>query len=582
MLRYREVASPNLAGPTPSLGSLFIRGHPHFLISSGDVRLRNMTVISVEYSDVIDLLGKRYSIDEIRSAVSMIGAADEGIEGEMLSFDVSPNRPDMYSVEGIVRSLRGVLGLETGLPRFETQQSDLRFIVDPSVNAVRPYAVGGIVSDIEMNDGFVKSLMDLQEKLHATIGRRRKKVAIGIHDLDKVKRPFTYRAAEPESVRFVPLGLAEPLSLAGILEKHEKGREFAHILEGKQVYPIIEDAEGTVLSFPPIINGITTALTKDTRNLFIDVTGLDFNAVNSALTILSTSLYERGGKIESVTLELPNRMLKTPDLSPRAKSVSVANSNRLLGLSLSPQEAVQCLERMRLGAKAAGGDVEVLIPAYRIDVLHEVDLIEDIAVGYGYDRMPLTLAKEATIGTPAEMAVFSQTLREIMTGYGYQEIMSLSMVDPEVPFRGGASGPAIVNPVSTELRAMRSSLLPSLLKLLALNTHRDLPQRVFEVEDVLVGGSNEKHLAGSAIHAKASFTEVKSLVQSLFRDLGLDLALEASEDPNFIPGRCASALSGGKSAGIFGEISPAILEAYGLAQPVIAFEMNAASLRSNE
>jgi len=537
-----------------------------------------MTVISVQYSDVIDLLGKQYSIDEIRSAVSMIGAADEGTEGETISFDVSPNRPDMYSVEGIVRALRGVLDLEPGLPMFDVQESSLRFIVDPSVSQVRPSVVGGIVAGVEMTDDLVKSLMDLQEKLHTTIGRKRKKVAIGIHDLDKVKGPFTYRAAEPESVVFVPLGLSESMSLAGVLERHEKGREYAHILEGKPKYPVIEDAEGTVLSFPPIINGVTTALTADTRNLFIDVTGLDFTAVNWALNILCTSLYERGGKLESVTLELPTRLVRTPDLSARAKSVGIENASKLLGLSLTGQEAARCLERMRLGARAAGGNVEVQIPAYRVDVLHEVDLIEDIAIGHGYDRMPLASPREQTIGSPAGVTVFSQRLREIMTGYGYQEIMSLSMVDPGMPFRGGALGGGIVNPVSKELGAMRSSLLPSLLGLLALNTHRDLPQRVFEVEDVLGGSANERHVAGAAIHAKASFTEIKSLVQSLFRDLGHDFSIEAVEDPNFISGRCASAMVQGKPVGIFGEISPAILEAYSLGHPAIAFELNAEML----
>jgi len=540
-----------------------------------------MTVISVEYQDVIDLLGRRYSIDEIRAKTSMIGGADEGLEGETLSFDVSPNRPDIYSVEGLVRALRGVLGLETGLPRFDVNESSVRFTVDKSVEAVRPFAVGGLVRGIDMTDELVRSLMDLQEKLHTTIGRRRKKVAVGIHDFDKVTPPFTYRAADPDSVSFTPLGMAGKLSLREILEKHEKGREFAHILQGKSVYPIIEDAGGTVLSFPPIINGIATALTEDTRNLFIDVTGMDFNAVNSTLNILSTSLHERGGKIESVILELPDRKTRTPDLSVRAKAVSCSNANKLLGVSISPQEAASCLEKMRFGAEVAGDAIKAQIPAYRVDILHEVDLIEDIAIGYGYERVPPDLPHVSTVGAPARITLFSQTLKEMMTGYGYQEIMSLSMIDPETPYKGGASGPRILNPVSMELSKLRSSLLPSLLKILALNTHRDLPQRVFEVEDVLVGGSNERHLAGVSIHAKASFTEVKSLVQSIFRDVGLDFDLAVAGDENFISGRCARPLLGGKDVGIFGEISPAVLEAFGLACPVVAFELNAVLLHTS-
>jgi phenylalanyl-tRNA synthetase beta chain len=541
-----------------------------------------MTVVSFEYSDIIDLLGKRFSIDEIRAKTSMIGGADEGIEGEKLSFDISPNRPDMYSVEGLVRALRGVLDIEKGLPRFDVHESDIRFIVDKSVEAVRPHAVGGLVRGIEMTDVLVKSLMDLQEKLHMTIGRRRKKVAIGIHDVDKVTPPFKFRAVKLDSVRFTPLGLADELTLLEILERHEKGREFGHILGGKALYPIIEDAKGAVLSFPPIINGTATALTEDTRNLFIDVTGLEFGAVSSALNIISTSLSERGGRIESIVLELPGRQMRTPDLAAKVRNVSTASANRLLGLSITPQEAAGCLEKMRFGARVTGDSIEAQIPAYRVDMLHEVDLIEDIGVGHGYDRIPLRLPRESTVGAPARITLFSQTLREMMIGYGYQEIMSLSMVDPQTPFKGGADGPRILNPVSSELSGLRSSLLPSLLRILTMNTHRDLPQRVFEVEDVLAGAMNERHLAGASIHAKASFTEVKSLVQSIMRDLGREFDLETSSDPNFIPGRCAAVMVSGRTAGLFGEIAPAVLEAHSLGHPVAAFELNAAVLKETK
>ncbi len=537
-----------------------------------------MTVISVEYSDVVDLLGKRYSIDEIRARTSMIGAADEGVEGETLSFDISPNRPDMYSVEGLVRALRGAFDLETGLPRFDVHESDVSFVVDKSVESVRPFAIGGLVRGVEMSDELVRSLMDLQEKLHVTIGRKRKKVAIGIHDMDKVTPPFTYRGAKPESASFTPLGMAARLSLKEILEKHEKGREFAHILEGQTAYPIIEDSNGTVLSFPPIINGIATALTEDTRNLFIDVTGMDFGAVSSALNIISTSLYERGGRIESVALELPGGKKRSPDLTAKAKTVSASNAGKLLGLSITPRDAAGYLEKMRFGTKVSGDSIEVQIPAYRVDILHEVDLIEDIAIGHGYDKMPLGLPLRATVGKLSDVTEHSRALRELMVGYGYQEIMSLSMVDPQMPLKGGASGPAIVNPVSTELSGLRSSLLSSLLKILAMNTHRDLPQRVFEVEDVLAGSRNERHLAAASIHAKASFTEVKSLVQSVVRDLGRVFELEAAEDPNFIPGRCAFPVIDGRRVGVLGEVSPQVLEAYGLGHPVEAFELNAETL----
>ncbi len=538
-----------------------------------------MTIISVEYPDIVHLLGKRYSFEDIRSKLSMIGAADEGMEGETISFDVSPNRPDMYTVEGLVRALRGAFGLEVGFREFPVAESNLKFRIDSSVEQVRPYAVGAIVRNLKMAEGLLTSLMDMQEKLHATIGRRRKKVAIGIHDYDKVKGPFKYHAVEPKSVKFVPLAMDKGLTLEGILKEHEKGREYAHILKGYAVYPIIEDSEGTVLSFPPIINGIVTALTEETSNVFIDVTGLDKGAVNSVLNIIATSLFERGGKLESIELETPKGNVRTPDLSPSAKTVSISTANSLLGLSFTPEEAARSLDKMRFGTSVFGDQIEIRIPPYRVDILHVVDLIEDIAIGYGYDRVTTTLAHQSTIGSASDVTVFSQMLKELMVGYGYQEIMSLSMVDPEMPFKGGTAGPKIVNPVSIELSALRSSLLPSLLRILSLNKHRDLPQRIFEVEDILKNGLNERHLAGASIHSKASFTEIKSLVQSLFRDLGQEFNLDTVDENNFIPGRCAVLRTREKEIGIFGEITPAILDAYGLMHPVCAFELNTKLLR---
>ena len=206
-----------------------------------------MTVVAFEHEEFCDLVGKRLSMEEVEAKVSMMGAAPEGIQGTLQRFDINPNRPDWLSIEGIARAFRGVLGIEEGLPRYEVRPSNVTFEIDGSVRDVRPFAAGAIVRDLELTKTLLKSLIELQENLHLTHGRRRKKVAIGIHDVDKVQAPFVYKAVPPTSVAFVPLGMARSMDLAAVLEHHEKGVEYRHILAGKDRYPIILDARGVVL-----------------------------------------------------------------------------------------------------------------------------------------------------------------------------------------------------------------------------------------------------------------------------------------------------------------------------------------------
>ena len=536
-----------------------------------------MTNVDVTYEDLVDLVGKRLSVDEFVDRITMMGSGPEGVQGDVLTFDIFPNRPDLYSVEGIARGLRGFLGLEVGLPTYAASPSGIDFVVDPSVAAVRPHGVGGVVRGVDLEDRLLRSLVDLQEKLHLTLGRRRRKVAIGIHDLDKVRPPFAFRGVPPRSLRFVPLGMAEEMDLQEILERHEKGREYGPIVADKPVFPIITDRDGTVLSFPPVINGVVSQLTPETRNLFIDVTGTDAVAVSSALTILCTSLAERGGRIETVRTVVADRILETPDLAPRDHTVDLPRANERLGLRVPTLEAVEALRRMRYDARADGDLLHVRAPAYRTDLLHEVDIAEDLAIAWGYDRYPKGLPREQTYGTPTAENEFSDALRVLLIGYGYQEVMCLTVAaaqdDFDTPYRA-----TIRNPVGEDLTTLRSSLVPGLFGIFRLNKHRELPQRVFEVADVVIGGRNVRKLGVAAIHHKASFTEAKSLALSLLRDVGRKGEVEAVEDPNFIPGRSAAILVGGKDLGHFGEIHPRILEAYALVQPAIALEIDLESI----
>src|SRR5436309_2380016 len=358
-----------MLGPSPSGRTPESHTGPRYCINGGVISAPTVTNVDVPYEDLIDLLGKRLSLEECVDRITFMGAGPEGVQDGTMTFDIFPNRPDLYSVEGIARGLRGFLGLELGLPRYSVGSATTDFIVNPNVADVRPFALGGIVRGLDLDTALLRSLVDLQEKLHLTVGRKRRKVATGIHDLDRVTAPCTYKAVLPPEVRFRPLGLAEDMDLLDILVKHEKGREYAHLVASQPVFPIIMDAKGRVLSFPPVINGILTQLTPDTRNLFIDVTGTNLEAVSGCLAILSTALAERGGRIQTVRTKYADRTLETPDLAPRPHSIRLNRANELLGLSLKPGEAVDFLRRMRHDARA-NGDANAAVPAvFRHDIM---------------------------------------------------------------------------------------------------------------------------------------------------------------------------------------------------------------------
>jgi phenylalanyl-tRNA synthetase beta chain len=546
-----------------------------------------MPVINFSYSDLCDLVGSDLPKQVLRERLPMLGAdlksADES--SDEMSFEFFPNRADLYSVEGIARALRAFLGNEPGLRTYAVGESSVELNVDPSVKEVRPFIWSALVEGNEINDALIRSMMDLQEKLHLTVGRNRRKVAIGIHDYHKVKGPFTYKAVLPDEVRFIPLQGSVAMTPRQILKEHDKGKAYAFVLEGKKRYPLIVDRNGEVLSFPPIINGIATAVTEDTKDILVDCTGTDLNAVKHAVNILTTALAERGGKIKTVKIHQEGKTMLAPDLEPNRVETSVEAINGWIGTSLSSELVTESLMRMGHGVKAVGGKVEVLTGAFRADILHPVDLAEDVAIGYGFEKFGQALPKRATFGREDDLVAFSNSLKEILVGLGYFEIVTLSLSNPRDQYEAMNLGDdktaiRVKNPVSEEHVLLRTSLLPSLMTILRKNKHRELPQRVFEIGDVVRNAGNKKLLAALSIHGKASFTEVKSVVQSVLQGIGMSCEVEALDNATFLKGRCAGITVGGDRVGMFGEVSPSTITAFELKYPVVAFEMDAEKLLS--
>jgi phenylalanyl-tRNA synthetase beta chain len=265
-----------------------------------------MPTTEFAFQDLCTLLGRRVRPEDVKDSISMLGVDVERIDNEKIVMEVFPNRPDMLGIEGFARALKGVMGIEAGPGEYRTEDSGIRLFVEPSVKDVRPYISAGVVRDVSLTEERLISLMNIQEKLHITHGRNRKKVAIGVHDLSKVSPPFTYKAVGPEEVSFVPLDTDVRMNMSEILKKHPKGTAYAGILKGFGKYPVIVDRNGDVLSFPPVINAEKTRLSENTREVFIDVTGTDRKAVDSAMNILVCGLLDRCGKAFSVEISEGN------------------------------------------------------------------------------------------------------------------------------------------------------------------------------------------------------------------------------------------------------------------------------------
>jgi phenylalanyl-tRNA synthetase beta chain len=543
-------------------------------------------VITLHRERFSKFMGKKITIDDLAKNLPWIGFDLEEITEDYVKAEYNPNRIDFCSYAGVARALKGFLKLETGLPKYTEKAPKTTLIIDEAVAAVRPYMLAGVVRDMKLDEDAVVELMEIQEDLHWGIGRDRKKASIGIHNLDMVKSPFTFTAVEPTSVKFVPLGKSEEMNLKEILAKHEKGMDYRHLVDWSPKYPLLIDENGAVLSMPPIINGELTRVDANVRNLFLDVTGTSYDAVEKSLNVLATALADMGGTLEKVNVKYTDHLVVSPNLNPKKTQLRVNYANELLGLKLSETETIICLRKCRLDARKTGkGVLEVMFPPYRIDILHEVDLVEEVAIGYGYYRLKPTIPKAVTVGEQHPAHRLANTVRQIMIGLGFLETMNFTLTNERVHYEYMRTKPEslikLANPVSMEYTIMRQSLLPGLMKNLADNKSESFPQRLFEASDV--GRINKQvetkcerrlHVAAVSSHSTANFTEIKSIAEAFLASLGLKWQVKEAKHPSFLEGRTAAVYIKGKCLGILGEIHPEVLNNFELENPTSAFEID--------
>jgi len=427
-----------------------------------------MAVISLPYKYLERLT--RTDRKTILDKVALIGSDVERTEEDHADVEFFPDRPDLFSPEGVARAMRGFLEIETGLPSYPVKPSGISFTVDPKLADIRPVLGAAVIRGVEFDDESIQSIMSLQESLHWAVGRGRSKVAIGIHDLDTVRPPFHY-IASPRERRFVPLDYSQAMTMDEILLEHPKGRDYAKIVRDFPLFPLIVDEEDHVLSFPPIINGERTRVTIDTKNILLDTTGTDKRAVGVAVNIICTAMAEAGATIESVGIG----GVQTPTLAPVERTVSVSECSRLLGVELTASSMASLLQKMRFGAEPAGSDrLKVHVPCYRADIMHDWDLFEDVAIAYGYDKIQDLPPKTYTVGKPHPVQVHAAIAREVFCGLGYLEVMPFTLTSEDVLYTNmqRPENPGVLrvmHPISIDNTVVRTDLLPLLLEFLTMN-----------------------------------------------------------------------------------------------------------------
>ncbi|MDD6777215.1 MAG: phenylalanine--tRNA ligase subunit beta [Methanobacteriaceae archaeon] len=547
-----------------------------------------MPVITFKYQDLKDL-GIYMEKDELIDTLPMMSSDIEDFDDEEIKVEFFPNRPDNLSVEGVARSFKGFIGQEVGFPDYKVEESGEYVTVDEEVAAIRPYIGFAKIDNVDFSGDKLKYIMDFQENLHWVIGRDRKKVAIGIHNADVVNGPFKYIATPKDANAFVPLEKDSEMTPDEILTEHDKGKDYAHLIEDFDKYPLILDKDDNVLSMPPIINGELTKIKEDTHNIIVDVTGTDEKAVNQSLNIICSSFAEVGGQIKSMEVKYEDKTIVTPDLTPQEMNVHVDTANELIGgINLTAEDIKELLLKTRFDAEIISeNEVKAIIPSYRVDILHEVDIVENIAVQYHINDVVAKLPDINTVAYENNWFKAESTIREVMIAMGFQEVMSLMLTNEEAHYEkmNQEEKPhvQVARPITIDRTMIRTSLINSLMEFLEDNKHEDLPQKIFEIGDVLYLDETKenktvssKKLAAVVCHSSANFTEIKSIVSSVLSNLGYTMKIKDSENKTFIEGRAADVVGEaqkGRVEGFFGEISPEVITNFTLDYPVIAFEI---------
>ncbi|KAI4250992.1 MAG: hypothetical protein L6R42_008539 [Xanthoria sp. 1 TBL-2021] len=595
-----------------------------------------MPTIAVDKARLFEALGQDYTTEDFDDLCFDFGIElDEDtslsqrpiINGKQepvqLKIEIPANRYDMLCFEGISLMLNIFRGKRAS-PDYRLvapPKGELQIInVSKETARIRPYVAGAVLRNINFTKESYDSFIALQDKLHQNLARQRSLVAIGTHDLDTIEGPFTYEALPPEDINFVPLNQSRSMTAVELMDFYQADRHLSRylpIIRDSPVYPVIFDSKRTVCSMPPIINGNHSKITLNTRNVFVDMTATDPTKLEICLNILVSMFsqhLEEPFTVEPVKIVSPHnhQSRETPDLTPRETQAEVSYINNCCGLSLTPPDICSLLKRMSYAAspsRASPDLIDVQVPPTRADVLHQADIMEDVAIAYGFNKLPRSFPSESgTIAQPLMINKLSDIVRLEAAMAGWSEVMPLILCSHDENFAwlnrkdNGKTAVRLANPKTAEYQVVRTSLLPGLLKTIRENKHHSVPMKVFEVSDVAFKdmdlerkSRNERHFAAAWYGKSSGFEVVHGLMDRIMLMLksafvtgeeGLQAKgvgeaaywIEEVEDPTFFPGHAAAIhvrIEGKEQIiGVFGILHPSVLEKFELRYPVSTLEVN--------
>ncbi len=555
-----------------------------------------MPTITALKRDFEALVGRSFTLDELEAVLPLVkGELKEHVPAtDELRIELNDtNRPDLWSVEGIARQIR--LAERSAKPSRAPRtppRIDSRIRVTDDLRAIRPYIGACLVRGLGVTDALLAQLIQTQEKLAELFGRRRQIVSIGLYPLKKIVFPVTYTTTAPDEASFVPLGVDRAMTLREIVAEHPKGKTYGGILEGCARYPLLVDQRGEVLSFPPIINSQALgAVAVGDDELLVEVTGTELRMVILAVNIWAANLSDRGARVDPVIVEYAwttpmGRRVATPRDLSRAVSVASELVAQVLGDGLRPAETKRLLTSYGHRVTVSGSTLKVTPPPYRDDVMHPIDVVEDLAIARGYASFAPEMPGQFTVGSLSALERYADRVRELLVGLGFQEVMSSILTSrhevwERLGHRGDTEGLVEVdNPMSESFAVLRPALLSSLLRIEAASSKAAYPHKVFEVGEAAaidpaaeLGCRTDVRAGGLIAHPTAAFSEIHAELESLAYALGIAYRLEPIPHPTFIEGRAGTIVVGDRVLGVIGEVAPQVLETWGIGMPCALFDI---------
>lgn len=527
--------------------------------------------------------------EKMQERIALFGTPIDKLSDEELEIEIFPNRPDLLSYHGFKRAFLAFIGKKPGLREYKINkpQKDYKVIVDSSVKEIRPFTVCSIIKNLKFDSEKIKEMIEIQEKLHLTMGRNRKKLAIGIYPLEKITLPITYKALEPDKISFIPLEMDREMNGLQILQRHPTGRDYAHLLAGKAKFPIFVDAANQILSMPPIINSqLTGKVAETTKDIFMECSGFDIETLKKCLNILVATFADMGGEVYQ--MEIYYGLTKkeiSPNFTPEKMKVALENVNRLIGLNLNEKELQKNLEKM--GHKYDPKTKSVESAPWRVDLMHEVDLIEDVAIAYGYENLIPEIPDISTTGKESKKEMIKRKIGEILSGLGLLEVSNyhLTTKSDQIINMGlnekNEKNIVEVEQSKTDYKILRKNLTHYLMKNFGENVDSEYPQRIFETGTIFSlknENIDEKENLAIAL-APGNFTELKQIIEYLFRMLDKKYQIvepkeNHKETEHLIDGRIGEIKVNDKVVGYLGEVHPKILQNWKIRMPVVILEMD--------